>query len=258
MQPAPKPAAAPSDGAKAAIPPWRRGSSEGPKGVVAEPVTASAPQRTPPDSARNRWGPTEFPPVAPPENNAWDPPSTDGPPDDAWESPVRLVEQPAPVDPDDVAPAMPAQRPPPIPTDADHPARALALQVWLDRGHSGLLLLANYSVILPSAAPVLAVQMTGDFKSENALAWSQDPWVLSGMEICFPGFSRIQISRRPADSPHQTRDEVRRAARKSLLGRLQTEMEKDALVARIVEVLGGRLVGVVPADEQPPVLEKIG
>ncbi|MEC7948153.1 MAG: hypothetical protein VX265_11350 [Myxococcota bacterium] len=163
-----------------------------------------------------------------------------------------------PIDPEESTAPPPVATPAPIAADADLDARAEAFQAWLDLGHSGLQMLARHAVVVRSAAPNLDVEMGGDFHAGNAPNWTDDAWVLRGLEAYFPGCNRVRAVRRPSESTRLTRQERKDESRRQAIAALREQLSTDPLVQRLVQTLGASMAAVVPDGEKPADLERMG
>ncbi len=258
--PGPPPAPPPAEELGKGAPPWRRPQPprSAPPPERPSPPPAEPPRPPRPDPAPERRLPADLPPLPPPPD---DPPyEIEAPEPIDWDDTAAsepLVEDDVPVDPDDDAGPL-ELAPPPIPDGADLAARGHALQSWLHQGRHGLHLLAWDSVIVGAEPPVLQVWMAGDFQQGNAKAWADDPWVKKGLAAYFPGCTALNLRLRPPGAEQLTRKERRDADRRARIAALTENVRQDPLVKKLGDVLGARLAAVVPDDERPADLERIG
>ena len=144
-----------------------------------------------------------------------------------------------------------------MPADADDATRAEAFQAWLDLGHNGLHLLARHAVVVAVEPPNLDVQMAGNFHAENAPNWSEDAWLLKGLQAYYPECSRVRPSRRPPGSTLLTRQERKDEARRQQIASLREQLATEPIVQQLIETLGATMKDVVPDGEKPADLERL-
>jgi len=144
--------------------------------------------------------------------------------------------------------------PPQLEANADESTRFAAFQRWADKGGHRYELWARDSILGGIERGTLTVLMPSDFTHTNTDRMVHDAHLRQGLKAYFPNCKRMIVQLRDKPESQFTPREQSRKDRRDMLIALHEEMEHHPLIEKVKEATGGRLISVIPSNEQLQIL----